>query len=193
MPQPSTEERLVEVLRENAFLRQEIHFYRACYESSLTMEDKVYEVSQQLMLAYYFEPDGTVEMNQTAYRLAHDIYAAVDENHAAMVAAEESWMAFWAGSPLSGICVFVCLLSASRLWASRLRNLVAMIFREWVRSRFSFRMNSVAWSRLVGAFGIGLLDYTFPFPSSYFRSYAPAPDAGEDSVLDSETETRSHP
>ncbi len=95
MPQPSTEERLVEVLRENAFLRQEIHFYRACYESSLTMEDKVYEVSQQLMLAYYFEPDGTVEMNQTAYRLAHDIYAAVDENHAAMVAAEESWMAFW--------------------------------------------------------------------------------------------------
>lgn len=100
MPQPSTEERLVEVLRENAFLRQEIHFYRTCYESSLTMEDKVYEVSQQLMLAYYFEPEGTVEMNQTAYRLAHDIYAAVDEFRAAMVAAEESWMAFW-GFPSS--------------------------------------------------------------------------------------------
>jgi hypothetical protein len=95
MPRLSAEERLIEVLRQNIFLQQEIHFYRRCQEASLTMEDKVYEVSQQLMLAYYFEPEGTVELNQTAYRLSHDIYAAIDAYRAVMVEAEESWMAFW--------------------------------------------------------------------------------------------------
>jgi hypothetical protein len=59
------------------------------------LEDKVYEVSQQLMLAYYFEPEGTVEMNQTAYRLAHEIRFAIDEFRATIVAAEDSWMSFW--------------------------------------------------------------------------------------------------
>lgn len=69
--------------------------FRGClYESTSTLKNRVYEISQELTLAYYFEPEVSHSMNQTAFRLAQAIHAAIDGFRADQVEAKECWIAF---------------------------------------------------------------------------------------------------
>lgn len=101
LPRPSTEQRLVEVLRDNASLRQEIAFYRKCNDSSITMEDKLYDVSLDLMLVYHEDPEACKmpsTLRTLASHTANIIRTTIDEHRHEIMEAEERWTAACVGS-----------------------------------------------------------------------------------------------
>lgn len=94
-PRPTYEERLLELIRETGVLRRELNFYRSCFEPSRNLTSEVWDVANQLMLTYYWDPNGSEDSLKRSFELAEELRDAVVRYEKVMVEAEEEWVSFW--------------------------------------------------------------------------------------------------
>ncbi len=76
--------------REMGHLRQEIHFYRQCFEVLQRLRENSYDVYQQLFLTSYFPPSLDRLQELTA-----QLHRGLEDSVQREVRAEKEWKAFW--------------------------------------------------------------------------------------------------
>jgi hypothetical protein len=79
-----------ELTRDVGYLRQEIKFYRECFEILQRFREAAYDVYQQLFLASYFPPT-----EERLYQLTSRLHRALQDSVRREVEAERDWKAFW--------------------------------------------------------------------------------------------------
>jgi len=91
-PSSSLSARVEELTRELGHLRQEIQFYRQCFEILQRLRETAYEVYQQLFLDHYFNNDSN-GMNE----LISQLHRGLEDSVRREAEAEKGWMEFWNG------------------------------------------------------------------------------------------------
>jgi hypothetical protein len=71
-------------------MRQEIQFYRQCFEILQKLRDKSYGVYQQVFLEHCLDP-GSDRLSELIAQLHH----ALEESVRHEAAAKRDWMGFW--------------------------------------------------------------------------------------------------
>lgn len=89
-PRPTPSARVEELTRELGQMRQEIQFYRQCFEILQRLRDKSYGVYQQIFLEHYLDP-GSDRVSELMAQLHH----ALEESVRHEAAAKKAWMRFW--------------------------------------------------------------------------------------------------
>ena len=92
---PAPEQRLVELWRENGALRSELTFYRTCFDNTIRFVDRVYDISKELFLLYYYQPQSSRTETSDGHRIALELQDAIDDWQAAAMEAEEEWLSLW--------------------------------------------------------------------------------------------------
>lgn len=82
--------RVEELTRELGQMRQEIQFYRQCFEILQRLRDKSYDVYQQIFLEHYLDP-GSGRVGELMSQLHH----ALEESVRHEAAAKSDWIGFW--------------------------------------------------------------------------------------------------
>ena len=82
--------RIEDLTREMGHLRQEIKFYRECFEVLQRLRETAYDVYQQLFLASYF-PTTEERMHQLTIQL----HRGLEDSMRREVEAEREWKSFW--------------------------------------------------------------------------------------------------
>jgi hypothetical protein len=90
VPRPTPSARIEELTRELGQMRQEIQFYRQCFEILQRLRDKSYGVYQQIFLEHYLDP-GSDRMGELMTQLHH----ALEESVRHEAAAKRAWIGFW--------------------------------------------------------------------------------------------------
>ena len=72
------------------YLRQEIKFYRECFEVLQRLRETAYDVYQQLFLASYFPPS-----EERLHQLTVQLHRGLEDSMRREVAAEREWKSFW--------------------------------------------------------------------------------------------------
>ena len=90
--------RVEELTREMGYLRQEIHFYRQCFEILQRLRQTTYGVYQQLLLASYFPPSS-----ERLQELVIQLHHALEDSVQREVKAEGQWKAFWGVKTKEGL------------------------------------------------------------------------------------------
>lgn len=71
-------------------MRQEIQFYRQCFEILQRLRETTYDVYQQLFLAYHLD-HNTELMNELITQLHHGL----EDSARREIEVEKCWMEFW--------------------------------------------------------------------------------------------------
>lgn len=87
---PNLSARVEELTRQLGQLRQEILFYRQCFENLQRLRETCYDVYQQLYLANYLDHNFD-RLNELIIQLHHGLEDSVRRE----VKAEKAWMEFW--------------------------------------------------------------------------------------------------
>jgi hypothetical protein len=82
--------RVEELTRDLGHLRQEIQFYRQCFEILQRLRERAYDVYQQLFLAHYLDHDPK-RLDELITHLHHGLEESVRRE----AKAEKAWMEFW--------------------------------------------------------------------------------------------------
>jgi hypothetical protein len=89
-PRPTPSVRIIELTRELGQMRQEIQFYRQCFEILQRLRDKSYDVYQQIFREFCLNP-GPGRLGELMAQL-HD---ALEESMRHEAAAKKAWIGFW--------------------------------------------------------------------------------------------------
>lgn len=89
-PIPNLFARVEELTRELGNLRQEIQFYRQCFESLQELRERTYDAYQQLFLCQNLDHDS-----ERFKELITQLHHALENSVRQEVNAEKSWMEFW--------------------------------------------------------------------------------------------------
>lgn len=89
-PPTSLFAKVEELTKELGRLRQEIHFYRQCFEILQRLRETTYDVYQQFFLAHYLGTDSD-RMNEIITQLHHGL----EDSMRREIEAEKVWMEFW--------------------------------------------------------------------------------------------------
>jgi hypothetical protein len=82
--------RIEELTKENGHLRQEIQFYRQCFEVLQRLRETSYNVYQQLFFAASTTPSAD-HLQELIVQLHHGLEDSVKRE----IKAEKEWKAFW--------------------------------------------------------------------------------------------------
>ncbi|KAL5349537.1 hypothetical protein ACLOAV_005832 [Pseudogymnoascus australis] len=93
-PTPSPSRRVYELTKELGGLRQEIQFYRECFEVLQRLRESAYDVYQQQFLAGHSSKRMTELISQLHHALEDSVRREVD--------AEKCWMESWGGHTEKG-------------------------------------------------------------------------------------------
>ena len=82
--------RLEELTREVGYQRQEINFYRQCFENLQRLRETSYDVFQQLFIATYIPPS-----QERLKELMGQLHRGLEDSVRREAKAEKEWKAFW--------------------------------------------------------------------------------------------------
>jgi hypothetical protein len=89
-PPPNLFSRVEELTRELGHLRQEIQFYRDCFEILQRLRETSYDVYQQLYLAHHLDHNSD-RLNE----LMNQLYCGLQDSVRREAKAKKVWMDFW--------------------------------------------------------------------------------------------------
>jgi len=89
-PTPDLVTRLEELTRELGYQRQEIHFYRQCFENLQRLRENSYDVFQQLFITTYIPPT-----QDHLKELMGQLHRGLEDSVQREAKAEKEWKAFW--------------------------------------------------------------------------------------------------
>ena len=91
----SGEIRLLELVRENAAYRHEIHFFRAAHQAAQGLVRAVNGIDQEMILQYYLEPTRPGCRDEAWLDFSSKLEDAVDHYQKCMANLEQDWVSFW--------------------------------------------------------------------------------------------------
>ena len=94
-PPHSGEIRLLELVRENAAYRHEIHFFRAAYQAARGLVRAVNGIDQEMILQYYLEPTRPGCRDEAWLDFSSKLEDAVDHYQRCVADLEQEWVSFW--------------------------------------------------------------------------------------------------
>ncbi|RAL06497.1 uncharacterized protein BO97DRAFT_37034 [Aspergillus homomorphus CBS 101889] len=87
--------------------QQENQFYGVCYDLHSALRTKASEITHQLLLQSYFEPETIPCGDPFLYDSIRQLIAALDEAEAGEKSAENDWKRYWNVSPAASVPVWI--------------------------------------------------------------------------------------
>lgn len=89
-PRPAPSVRIIELTRELGHMRQEIQFYRQCFDILQRLRGKSYNVYQQIFQEHCLDPSSS-----RLRELMAQLHDTLEESVRHEAAAKEAWVGFW--------------------------------------------------------------------------------------------------
>lgn len=90
--QPSSEQRMIELIHDNAGYRRELQFFRRSFSACESLSRRVHSVSQELILNFYLLPRDDGERESEWVRLADGLEDALGQYKQEIQRAEDDWI-----------------------------------------------------------------------------------------------------
>ncbi|KAJ9653605.1 hypothetical protein H2198_007229 [Neophaeococcomyces mojaviensis] len=92
LPRPTYEQRLVELVRETAFYKRELRYFRTVFQAVEDMQDGVQSVMQQLILNYYLVPNAAEPAKNQFLQLADELDSLLQRYTSVVNDATQDWI-----------------------------------------------------------------------------------------------------
>jgi hypothetical protein len=86
---------MVELVRENAAYRHELHFFRSTFEAADALLRQVSDVDQEMILHYYLQPRNGGRRDEAWLSFSTKLENAIEKYQNKLTKLESEWTRFW--------------------------------------------------------------------------------------------------